>query len=98
MTDDVENPCVAALDLPLEEHAQRAKGLEQYEAPSPIPSVREGRQCTKAQKRHTSTRSAGDELACSAKSSFKRQRIVNPIAQDKAHLEILAAIQGLSER
>ena len=99
VTEDVENPCVAALDLPLEERARRAKGLEQYEAPSPIPSVREGRQCTRAQKRRTSTRSAGDELACSAaKSSFKRQRVVNPIAQDKAHLEILAAIQGLSER
>ena len=61
--------------------------------------MREGRQCTRSQKRRTSRRSAGDELACSAaKSLFKRQRLVNPIAQDKAHLEILAAIQGLSER
>ena len=100
--EDVENPCMAALDLPLEERAQRAKVLEQYEAPresSPLPSVRDGRQCTRAQKRRTSTRSAVDELACNAaKSSFNRQRVGYPIAQDKAHLEILAAIKGLSER
>src|SRR4029434_2560076 len=78
------------------------KVLEQYEAQresSPLPPVRDGRQCTRAQKRRTSTLSAGDELACSAaKSSFKRQRVGYPIAQDKAHLEILAAIKGLSER
>ena len=30
--EDVENPCMAALYLPLEERAQRAKVLEQYEA------------------------------------------------------------------
>ena len=68
VTEDVENLCVATLDLPLEERAQKAEVLEQYKAQrasSPIPSVREGRQCIRAQKRRTSRRSAGDELACS---------------------------------
>ncbi|XP_076144523.1 uncharacterized protein LOC143127104 [Alosa pseudoharengus] len=100
--EDVENPCRAALDLPLEERACRAESLEQPEdsrAPALPPLVRDDRQGAgghrKRVRAHSPERAQAHSLAAPA---TKRRRGGTRAPQAESHSEILAAIKGLSER
>ena len=102
LMDDIENPCVAAVELPVEERVKRARWVEQSVragAVQPLPDQlnERGHTSRKApQKRrheHTPVRRRDSGKIQAPKSSQ------HPAGQqDDTQLQILAAIRGLSER
>ena len=102
LMDDIENPCVAAVELPVEERVKRARWVEQpvrAGAVQPLPAQLNERWHTsrkgprKRRHEHTPVRRRDSGKKQAPKSSQ------NPAGQqDDTQLQILAAIRGLSER
>lgn len=100
VVEDIENPCVAALDLPLEVRVQRAKAMEQpecAEVPSSSPAAG-GRPGLREGRKRVRKRSPEVEQRHNTTTVAKKRRVGGTRPQEKAHQDILAAIQGLSER
>ncbi|CAB1451287.1 unnamed protein product [Pleuronectes platessa] len=102
LMDDIENPCVAAVELPVEERVKRARWVEQSVragAVQPLPAKLNERGHTsrkaprKRRHEHTPVRRRDSGKTQAPKPSQ------NPAGQhDDTQLQILAAIRGLSER
>ena len=102
LMDDIENPCVAAVELPVEERVKRARWVEQSVragAVQPLPAkLNERGQTSRIAPRkrtleHTPVRRPDSGKTQAPKPSQ------NPASQhDDTQLQILAAIRGLSER
>lgn len=105
LMDDVDCPCPAAIDLPLEERARRAglEGHAQHTAAAAPPSrdrERRTENCSRKRKRGQS-QGHGKERATETNSP-PRQSPAPPVdgagGQEDTQLQILAAIRGLADR
>ncbi|KAK0150205.1 hypothetical protein N1851_008880 [Merluccius polli] len=89
---------MAALELPLGERLRRAERLEQSEesrTPPPSSPVR-GRQSARVGRKRAPTLKS--KHARGSASASKRRAVGDRVPQGEGHLEILAAIRGISER
>ena len=96
--EDVECPCMAAIELPLGERLRRAERLEQSEEsriPPPSSPIR-GRQSARVGRKRAPTLES--KHARSSASASKRRAVGGRVPQGEGHMEILAAIRGISER